>query len=153
VSASPGPDGPRSTRGVPIGSPSSRDVYSFFLLPAFCLGVAIWVALALVTGHALTAQVLTCSGKNCHVTWVENGQPRYASVDRSRDSHPGSHIAIQAGSVGGTVSISATRVVLAYMLILTIAGTPLMFPLISATRRARTRAWTEWDRSHPTVYE
>ena len=153
MSTTPGTDGPRSTRGVPIGSPSSRDVYSFFLLPGFVLGFAIWIAFMLVTGHPVTAQVLTCSGKNCQVTWVENGHPRYASVDRSRGAHPGSQIAIQAGSVGGTVSVSASRFVLAGMLILTVVSTPLMFPLISATRRARTKAWTEWDRSHPTVYE
>jgi len=155
VSASTGPDGPRSKNGNAIGSPSSRDVYWLFLVPAFYLGFAIWIAVALVAGHTVTAQVQSCSGRNCQVTWVENDQPRYASVDRSRGSIPGSKMRIQAGNVGpgGTINITASHTAVAVMLILTIVTTPLVFPLISTTRRARTKAWTEWDRSHPTANE
>jgi hypothetical protein len=154
VSTSTGPVGPTSKRGVPIGSPSSRDVYWFFLAPAFCLGFSIWIALALVTGHTVTARVLWCS-QNCHVTWVENGQPQYASVDRSRGAIPGSRVSIQTGSVGptGTVSISASHVAIAIMVMLTIVTTPLAVTLLLATRRARTMAWAAWDRSHPRGYE
>ena len=155
MSASTGRDGPSSKNGVPISSPNSRDVYWFFLMPAFCLGFAIWLALALVTGQTVTAQVQSCSGRDCQVTWVENGQPRYASVDRSPGSIPGSHVAIQTGDVGpgGTVSIWASHYLLAYMLIATIVTTPLAVALISGSRRGRTKAWTEWHHSHPTVYE
>ena len=150
--ASRGPDGPRSKRRALIGSPSARDVYWIFGFPAFCVGFAIWITYHWSHGDC-PGPVLLWPRLPSHV-----GRERSAavpSVDRSRGSIPGSQVSIQAGSVGpgGTVSISASHTALAVMVILAVVTTPLAVPLISGTRRARTKAWTEWDRSHATVYE